>query len=82
MARSNWSKERFYAIEATDRKISRAQKSGMCVVCGNKSQALYPDGARSLTCLTNFCFYTWLPGGEKTVSAIKSGEIEIGPVYD
>lgn len=75
-----WHRQKILADQKTTQIMRRAEETGNCVICG-KPQREYPDGHKSLTCLTNLCYYKWLPGGRDKVKQIESGRIPIGDIY-
>ncbi len=48
-----------------------AERRGVCVVCGKNPPHIFADGVPSVTCDSEVCFLTYLPGGEKRLQELK-----------
>lgn len=57
---SSYNAKQYADQRQTTLLIGRARLDGLCVVCGRRPLALWPNGSQRITCGADECYRRWL----------------------
>ena len=57
---ASYTAQQYHAQRRIQAAIVAANAAGLCVVCNQQPQAVWPDGVRRITCGRPDCYHRWL----------------------